>query len=225
MTLAEAQAELANDYGFRTWADLRAEVDRLRTRTLVADATVASQIADEFDLGTVTGEMVAANGSGPASGGPSPRTEGSGRRRRCSGTHRWSRGCFEDEMRLVEAACSAGITAPVPVRTRDGSVLATIEHRRLARSRRDQAGAGADHDYVRSGRDSRPFARRPPHRALPTDRSLTAPPSAPIRQSCCVLSSTAIAAPRIPCRSSTWRCSRPPSQQPSTGPERASTSP
>lgn len=181
MTLAEAQLELANEYGFRTWADLRAEVNRLRARTLVAGATVASRIADVFDLGTVTGEMVAVE--------------------RVWAGERWSlstdRGqwvatelfdsspaveeLLEDEVRLVEAASSAGITVPIPVRTRDGSILATIEQRRWrlhVAVRLGPASITITSDLAETAGHALGVLHR---LALPTDRSITAPPSAPIQ--------------------------------------------
>lgn len=181
MTLAEAQLELANEYGFRTWADLRDEVDRLRARTLIAEATVASQLADVFDLGTVTTEMVAAERvwagerwSLSTDRGPWVATE-------LFGSTPVVDEVLEDEVRLVEAACSAGITAPVPVRTRDGSVLATIEHRRWrvhVAIRLGPAPVTITSDLA----DTAGHALGVLHRlALPTSRSITAPPSAPIQ--------------------------------------------
>jgi hypothetical protein len=181
MTLSEAQLELANEYGFRTWADLRAEIDRLRARTLVAEEVVASQIADVFDLGTVTGDMVAVE--------------------RVWAGERWSlltdRGLWvatelfgstpvveevlEDEVRLVEAACSAGITAPLPVRTRDGDVLATIEQRRWrvhVAIRLGPAPVAITSDLAETAGHALGVLHR---LALATDRSITAPPSAPIQ--------------------------------------------
>jgi hypothetical protein len=58
-TLARAQSELAQEYGFRSWSDLKAEVDRLRATPRVADGATAGQLAAAFDLVTVTGPMTA----------------------------------------------------------------------------------------------------------------------------------------------------------------------
>ena len=44
-SLADAQASLAEQYGFRTWTDLKAEVDRRQGAAEVADPVLAGQIA------------------------------------------------------------------------------------------------------------------------------------------------------------------------------------
>ena len=56
-TLADAQALVAEQYGFRTWPDLKAEVDRRRKASVHADESVASSVAAAFDLGVPTGAM------------------------------------------------------------------------------------------------------------------------------------------------------------------------
>lgn len=181
MTLAEAQVQLANEYGFRTWADLRAEVDRLRARMLVADATVASQVADAFDLGTVTGEMVAIERIWAGERWSLFTHRGRWVATELLGSTPVVEGVLEDEVRLVEAACSAGITAPLPVRTRDGSVVATIGHRRWRVHIAIRLGPAPV--TITSGlAETAGHALGVLHRlGLPTDRSITAPPSAPIR--------------------------------------------
>src|SRR5258708_19192502 len=54
LTLSQAQADLANRYGFRTWPDLKAEVRHLRRAAPKADAALASGLAEALDLRTVT---------------------------------------------------------------------------------------------------------------------------------------------------------------------------
>jgi hypothetical protein len=56
-SLAGAQASLAEQYGFRTWTDLKAEVDRRRGQAEVADRALARAVAGWYGLGEVTGEM------------------------------------------------------------------------------------------------------------------------------------------------------------------------
>src|SRR5215472_2184184 len=56
-SLADAQASLAEQYGFRTWTDLKAEVDRQQGRAEIADPALAREIAARFGLGVVTGPM------------------------------------------------------------------------------------------------------------------------------------------------------------------------
>jgi hypothetical protein len=58
-TLARAQSELAQEYGFRSWSELKAEVDRLRATPRVADGATAGQLAAAFGLGSVTGPLTA----------------------------------------------------------------------------------------------------------------------------------------------------------------------
>ena len=52
-TLALAQAELAAQYGFRTWAEMKNEVARLRALPATQEVVVGSAIADLFGLGPV----------------------------------------------------------------------------------------------------------------------------------------------------------------------------
>ncbi|GAB1512375.1 hypothetical protein JCM33774_44170 [Actinophytocola sp. KF-1] len=56
-SLATAQKALAAQYGFRTWTDLKAEVDRTGGRAAIAGPALAQAIADRYDLGAVTGPM------------------------------------------------------------------------------------------------------------------------------------------------------------------------
>ena len=68
-SLADAQASLAEQYGFRTWTDLKAEVDRQQGQADVADPILAREIACRFGLGEVTGPHalgVATGRDGPA---------------------------------------------------------------------------------------------------------------------------------------------------------------
>lgn len=180
-TLAEAQLELANEYGFRTWADLKAEVHRLRAKARVADANVAAQVADAFDLGTVTGEMVAIERAWAGEVWLLPTDRGQWR---ATALFKWSSAVedvLNDEVRLVEAACSAGISAPVPVRARGGSVLAVIEQRRWRVHEAIKLGP-APITITPDLAETAGHALGILHRlALPTDRSITAPPSAPIQ--------------------------------------------
>jgi len=49
-SLSDAQAALARKYGFRTWPELKAEVDRRRGRANIADTALAETIAKRFGL-------------------------------------------------------------------------------------------------------------------------------------------------------------------------------
>jgi hypothetical protein len=52
-TLSQAQQALAHQYGTRSWAELRADVDRRRRDQPQPDAGLAPAIAEAFDLGAV----------------------------------------------------------------------------------------------------------------------------------------------------------------------------
>jgi hypothetical protein len=123
-SLADAQASLAEQYGFRTWSDLKAEVAR-HGRADVADPGLARQLADRFALGEVTGEMRSA-----------ARPDEVGRRWLLDTSRgRWTAqtvdGVYppadgEDNARFQEAAARAGVTLPMPVRARSGAVTEEI---------------------------------------------------------------------------------------------------
>jgi aminoglycoside phosphotransferase (APT) family kinase protein len=125
-SLAKAQASLAEQYGFRTWTDLKAEVDRQQGRADVADPALAREIASRFRLGDVTGPMRSVS-----------RPDEVGRR----WFLRTDRGAFaprtvddvfpvtdgENNAEFQEAAARAGISLPAPVRSQAGAVTETIE--------------------------------------------------------------------------------------------------
>jgi hypothetical protein len=125
-SLADAQASLAEQYGFRTWTDLKAEVDRRQGTAEVADPVLAGQIAARFGLGAVTGPMRSMS-----------RPDEVGRRWLLETDHgRWTPRTVddvfpvtdgEDNFRLQEAAARAGVTLPAPVRSEVGAVVESIE--------------------------------------------------------------------------------------------------
>jgi Ser/Thr protein kinase RdoA (MazF antagonist) len=125
-SLAEAQSSLAEQYGFRAWTDLKAEVDRQQGRAEVADPALARQIASRFGLGDVTGPMRSVSRPDEigrlwvmqtARGDWAPRT--------VDDVFPVTDG--EDNARFQEAAARAGVTLPAPVRSRAGAVVEMIE--------------------------------------------------------------------------------------------------
>lgn len=122
-TLADAQRAIAEMYGFRTWSDLKAEVDRRREALPEAPTGLAEGVSEAFGLGAV--QSIA-----PI------RYEYMGRRW-CLETER---GRFmvsplfdwiddnqaELAVDLMERARSAGVLAPVPVRTPDGGLVRRV---------------------------------------------------------------------------------------------------
>jgi Ser/Thr protein kinase RdoA (MazF antagonist) len=125
-TLADAQASLAEQYGFRTWADLKLEVDHRQGRAEIADAGLARRIADRFALGEVTGEMRSLS-----------RADEAGRRWLLQTDRgRWLPRTVDDvypptdgeeNARFQEAAARAGVTLPAPVRGEAGTVVEAID--------------------------------------------------------------------------------------------------
>ncbi|MGN9906983.1 phosphotransferase [Phytohabitans sp. LJ34] len=124
-TLAAAQASLASQYGFRTWTDLKAEVERVRGQAADADPAVARAIAECYDLGEVTGPMR-----------PVARPDDMGRRWTLETDRgRWAlRGLdtwwpivdAETDTALQEAAAAAGVLLPRPVRSRAGAIVESV---------------------------------------------------------------------------------------------------
>lgn len=124
-TLADAQASLAAQYGFRTWTDLKAEVDRLRGRADVADAVLAEQVAARFGLGRVTGALRSLSRPDEVGRRWSLETErGRWAPRTVDDVYPVTDG--EDNTRFQEAAALAGVALPAPVRSTAGAAVERI---------------------------------------------------------------------------------------------------
>lgn len=117
-SLADAQRTLAKQYGFRTWTDLKAEVERARSKPQVFDADIAAGIAKSFGLGDVTEPAILIETD---VSGPSLRVQ--------THTGTWNahavmsgfdEGHAEESVRLMNAAGAAGIKTPRAVRTSSG---------------------------------------------------------------------------------------------------------
>lgn len=123
--LAEAQRAIAEQYGFRTWPDLKAEVDRRRSSSGPADPGLADKIAEIFGLGRPTGPMTPIGYAFM------------GRRWRLDTERgRWLTGPVFDwigpeqaalAVELRQAARAAGVHAPEPVPTADGDHVARVD--------------------------------------------------------------------------------------------------
>ena len=128
--LADAQTALAQQYGFRTWRELKAEIDRRSGRAQIADPALAQQIATRFGLGSVTAPMKSV----------APATE-TGRPWALDTDHgRWAvkqlqswygvenlADNAETEVRLQKAALAAGVLVPRPVRSMSGAIVESID--------------------------------------------------------------------------------------------------
>jgi Ser/Thr protein kinase RdoA (MazF antagonist) len=125
-TLADAQTTLAQQYGFRTWTDLKAEVDRRRGDAGTAGEEVARELADRFDLGRVTRPMTSV-----------ARPDDSGRQWMLDTDRgRWAVRNMdtwrpivdaETDVALQEATAAAGVLVPAPVRSRSGAIVETVD--------------------------------------------------------------------------------------------------
>jgi hypothetical protein len=125
-SLTEAQTALADQYGFRTWPDLKVEVERRQGGAEITDPGLAQSIATRFGLGTVTAPMRSL-----------PRASEVGRPWALdTDTGRWAVNQLnrwygignlvehaETDARLQEAALAAGVRLPRPVRSVSGAVV------------------------------------------------------------------------------------------------------
>jgi Ser/Thr protein kinase RdoA (MazF antagonist) len=124
-SLADAQASLAQQYGFRGWTDLKAEVDRLREQADVADEALARAVAASFGLGAVTRPMMSV-----------ARADEMGRRWSLETERgRWAVRTMDTwrpivdaqtDVALQQAAAGAGILLPTPVRSRSGAIVGSV---------------------------------------------------------------------------------------------------
>jgi len=58
-TLSDAQTAVAEQYGYRTWPELKTEVERRSASVRTADGQLAAAVADAFGLGAAQGPLVA----------------------------------------------------------------------------------------------------------------------------------------------------------------------
>ena len=123
-SLSEAQALVAERYGFRTWPDLKAEVDRRAVAVVRAGDETTAAVAEAFALGPPIGPMV---GLGQQWAGHAwVLTTGSGRWL-VRELFRWfGDAALEPEALLAESATAAGILTPRPVRSPSGRIVETI---------------------------------------------------------------------------------------------------
>ena len=122
VTLADAQGSLARQHGFDTWAELKAEVTRRQnTPRIVGDTDLARRLAVAFHLGAVTGPMQHLERQWAGQVWELTTADG-----------RWVLTELADYVvpahievvsDLVVRAPAAGVLAPEPVRTADGSFV------------------------------------------------------------------------------------------------------
>lgn len=123
-SLSDAQALVADQYGYRTWPDLKAEVERRVNNVVRASLDLTAAVTATFGLGVPTGPMVglARQWAGHAWALATERGRFLARE-----LFRW----FEDsaleyEALLAESATAAGIVTPRPVRSPAGRIIERI---------------------------------------------------------------------------------------------------
>ncbi len=123
-TLGDAQKLVAEQYGFRTWPALKAEVDRRRAAVRTAGEGTEAPLAAAFDLGAPQGPLVAVERQWAGQAWSLTTDRGRWLARRLFD---WFDGSAVDaEVLLAEAAAAAGIKTLPPVRSKDGAVIETV---------------------------------------------------------------------------------------------------
>lgn len=123
-SLAQAQRALAGQYGFRSWLDLKAEVERRRVTLPSAEPGLGEALASSFDLGALAAPISAVSYV-PMGRTWSLITERG--RWLASPVYPWiDNAQAERGNRLREAARVAGITSPAPARSLAGRLIETV---------------------------------------------------------------------------------------------------
>ena len=125
-TLSDAQSHIANQYGFRTWPELKAEVDR-RSASAVAPALsddTAAELAAAFGLGDAAGPLVPLIRQWAGHAWTLSTECGQWTVRRLFGA--FYEANLETDARMAERAAADGIVTPVPVRALSGGLAETV---------------------------------------------------------------------------------------------------
>ncbi|HVM13804.1 MAG TPA: hypothetical protein VM287_05700 [Egibacteraceae bacterium] len=121
-TLADAQARVAELYGFRTRPDLKAEVERRCGSARVLDDGTAEALAVVFDIGSPLGSLVALERQWAGQAWVLTTDRG---RWLARSLNDWFDDCaIERDVLMAEAAAAAGVLTLRPVRTHDGRIIA-----------------------------------------------------------------------------------------------------
>ena len=120
-TLADAQKLVAEQYGFRTWPDLKAEVDRRGAAVRTAEEGTEAAVALAFDLGAPQGRLVAVERQWAGQAWSLTTERGRWLARRLFDWFDESN--VETEVLLAEAAAGAGIRTLRPVRSKAGAIV------------------------------------------------------------------------------------------------------
>lgn len=124
-TLSMAQRALAQRYGFASWVDLKAEVERRRNAGPKVAPDVGALLADRFGLGRPAGPLGSVQWS-PIGERWTLDTD-QGRFMARTVLDYISQESAEISFRLRRAAVAAGVRAPEPVRNSDGCLIEEID--------------------------------------------------------------------------------------------------
>ena len=129
-SLSDAQALVAEQYGFRTWPDLKAEVERRTNATGPVDAggSMAQAVAAAFDLGAPAGPLQALTRQWAGQAWALTTDRGRWLARRLFDWH--DEAGVDSEVALAEAAVKAGITTLEPVRSMAGAIVERLGQER-----------------------------------------------------------------------------------------------
>ncbi|HVL81483.1 MAG TPA: phosphotransferase [Actinomycetota bacterium] len=128
VTLSDAQRTLAERYGFRSWTELKAEVERRRAADASVDQQLGAELAEAFGLGTPVAPMSQLAWSQTGEDWKLQTDAGTWRVRTILD---WiTPQMLEDAARLREAAIARGMVAPVPVRSPGGSLVESVQGKR-----------------------------------------------------------------------------------------------
>ena len=124
-TLAEAQTLVAEQYGFRTWPALKAEVDRRSAAEHTAEEGTEAAVAAAFDLGAPHGPLVAVERQWAGQAWCLTTDRGRWLARRLFDW--FDEGAVEAEVLLAQSAAAIGIKTLRPVRSKAGAVVETLD--------------------------------------------------------------------------------------------------
>lgn len=123
--LPSAQAELADQYGFESWTDLKTEVDRRAGNADIAAPALAAVLAQRFDLGQPSGPMRSlAPVDETGRRWMLPTTRGRFEARTLDTW--WPMTTAARNVALQRAAAEAGVLLPTPLLSTAGEVVETV---------------------------------------------------------------------------------------------------
>lgn len=125
-SLSDAQSHVAHQYGFRTWPDLKAEVDRRSASTSAPALSpdTAAELAAAFGLGVAVGPLVPLIHQWAGHAWTLTTDRGTWTARRLFGP--FYEANVGTDARMAGRAAADGIVTPVPVRSLSGLLAETV---------------------------------------------------------------------------------------------------